>query len=140
MVCIYCGGETRVTNSRHQKRNNRIWRRRQCLRCKSIFTTKESIDTSSALFVDKNDNLEPFIEDLLFTEVLLALQDRKDAYTASREVTNTVIKNILKLPEKPVFSPSSISTTTAKVLKSFSRRAYLRYVAEHPSKFLKIDT
>lgn len=133
MVCVYCGGKTKVTNSRHQKRNNQVWRRRQCLKCKSIFTTNESIDTSSALFVDKDGYLEPFLDDLLFMEILLALQDRKEAYTASREVTNTVTAKLLKLPEKPVFLPTTISKTTSEVLKRFDQRAYLRYTAEHPS-------
>ena len=67
------------------------------------------------------------------TEVLLALQDRKDAYVSAREVTNTVIKELLKLPEKPLFRPEQISSVAASVLKRLDRRAYLRFAAEHPS-------
>ncbi len=133
MNCIYCGHKTRVTNSRHQKRNNKVWRRRQCLSCKSIFTTNESIDMASALLVDKNGSLEPFLDDILFTEVLLAIQDRKDAYTASRDVTDTVIANLLKLPQKPVFTPALISREAAAVLSLLDRRAWMRFAAEHPS-------
>lgn len=133
MVCVYCGHKTKVTNSRHQKRNNHIWRRRKCLNCKSIFTTSEGVDISSALLVDKDGTLEPFLDDFLFTEILLALQDRKDAYRASREITNTVIQRLLILPEKPVFTPPTISKITGQTLKRFSGRAYLRYAVEHPS-------
>ena len=77
--------------------------------------------------------MKPFLPDLLFTEVLLALQDRKQPYEAAREVTSTVIKNLLKLPDKPLFQPSQISRETAVVLSRLDRRSWLRYAAEHPS-------
>ena len=133
MVCVYCAGKTKVINSRHQLRNNQIWRRRQCLQCRTIFTSHEAADLTSTLQVEVRGLPQPFLADLLFTEILLALQDRKDCYTASREVTATVIRNLLKLPQKPLFKPSDISRTSAEVLKRFNRRAWLRYVAEHPS-------
>jgi hypothetical protein len=40
---------------------------------------------------------------------------------------------LLALPQKPLFKPADISRTTAEVLKRLDKRAYLRYVAEHPS-------
>jgi transcriptional repressor NrdR len=133
MVCAYCGHETRVTNSRLQKRNNQVWRRRQCEACKAVFTTHEAIDLSSALLVGSGASTSPFLPDLLFTDTLLALQDRKDAHIAAREISSTVIQKLLKMPEKPQFSSKTISKTTAEVLKRFDKRAYLRYVAEHSS-------
>ena len=133
MVCVYCGGETRVINSRLQKRSNQVWRRRQCQRCKAIFTTLEGADLSSTLSVASGGSTAPFLPDKLYTEVLLALQDRKDAYVAAREVTNTVIKQLLKMPDNPLFSPEQISRAVGDVLKRLDRRAYLRFAAEHPS-------
>jgi transcriptional regulator NrdR family protein len=70
---------------------------------------------------------------MLFTEVLLALQDRKDCYLAAREVTSTVIRQLLSTQAKPRIEPKQISQTTAKVLKRLDKQAYLRYLAEHPS-------
>ncbi len=133
MVCIYCGGETKVTNSRLQKRNNQVWRRRQCLVCQSVFTTHEAVELETALSVEQAGGYKPFLPDLLLKELMSALQDRKDAYTASREVLGTIVRKLLTLPQKPVFKPGDISKTTAQVLKRFDRRAYLRFVAEHPS-------
>src|SRR5579872_3157022 len=63
MNCIYCGGRTEVTNSRRQKRNNQVWRRRQCLKCKTVVTTQETIDYSSALWVGPENAPKPFLED-----------------------------------------------------------------------------
>lgn len=133
MVCVYCGEKTQVTNSRRQRRSNQVWRRRQCKGCKAVFTTLEAVDLPTTLIVDSRGRSEPFLPDKLYTEVLLALQDRKDCYEAAREVTNTVIKELLKLPDKPLFRPSQISRAAAGVLKRLDRRAYLRYAAEHPS-------
>jgi hypothetical protein len=102
MVCIYCGGETKVTNSRRQKRNNQVWRRRQCLACQSVFTTHESVELESALSVNKGGRLRPFLPDLLLQDLMLSLRDRQDAYTASREVMGTIVRTLLSLPQKPV--------------------------------------
>ena len=70
---------------------------------------------------------------MLYTEVLLAMQDRKDCYTAAREVTSTVIKRLLALPTSPLFNPKDISRETGAVIGRLDRRAYLRYASEHPS-------
>jgi transcriptional repressor NrdR len=134
MVCIYCNNETRVINSRLQKRNNQIWRRRKCEACEAVFTTHESIDLSSALLVKSGASKTPFLADRLFADVLSALIDHKDKYVAAREVTATVIKNLLQ--EKPnnlLFSSKSISKITSTVLKKFDKHAWLRYVADHHS-------
>jgi len=133
MVCIYCGGETKVINSRLQKRNNQVWRRRQCHRCQSVFTTHEQIELQSALSVSKNGITEPFIPGLLLNELVSALSHRKDVYTASEELLGAIVRKLLTLPDKPLFKTADISKTTAVILKRFDRRAYLRYLADHLS-------
>jgi transcriptional repressor NrdR len=133
MVCLYCSNETKVTNSRLQKRNNQVWRRRQCLVCQAVFTTHEAVELESVLSVSQNGQFSPFMPDLLLKELTLALQDRQDVYTASREVLGTVVNRLLGLPQKPVFEPHDISKETSEVLKRFDKQAHLRYVADHPS-------
>lgn len=133
MICAYCGGKTKVTNSRRQRRSNQVWRRRQCTACGAIFTTHEAIDLAQALIVDSGASTKPFLPDLLYTDILLALQDRKDCYVAAREITYTVIQKLLKSSQKASLSPVFISKTTAEVLKRFNKRAWLRYSSEHPS-------
>src|SRR3989338_4352012 len=133
MNCLYCGSKTSVINSRKQRRNNNVWRRRRCQKCLAVFTTQESPDLTSTLMVNQNGAYSPFLSDLLYTEILLALQDRKNCYIEAREITNTVIRHLLKLPSSPLFKPEQISQATAKVLKRFNRRCYLRYAAEHSS-------
>lgn len=133
MRCIYCSRDTRVVNSRYQKRSNQVWRRRRCERCDAIFTTHEAIDLSSTLLVVTGGQPRPFVTDILFTEVLMAMVHRRNAYLDAREATNTVIARLLMLPGKPLYSPPQISLITSEVLKKLDRRAYLRFTAEHPS-------
>jgi len=130
---MYCGGDTKVTNSRLQKRNNQIWRRRECTVCHAVFTSHEVFELESALSISQNGQISPFMPDLLLKELMTALQDRNDVYTASREVMGTIIAKLLTLPQRPVFSPADISRSASEVLKRFDRRAHLRYVADHPS-------
>ena len=133
MVCLYCESQTKVGNSRPQKNANQVWRRRKCSRCGAVFTTHEAIDLSSTLLVASRGHTQPFLVDMLYTELLFAMSHRKDAYRDAREATKTVIGHLLQLPGKPLFSPSQISSVTSGVLKKLDHRAHLRYTAEHPS-------
>lgn len=133
MVCVYCCGGTKVTNSRLQKRNNNVWRRRRCLACGAIFTTHEGVELESALVVAKNGQNQPFLADLLLKELMDTLKHRNDVYTASRELLGTIVRRLLALPDRPVFSTDDIAKVTSEVLKRFDRRAHLRYLADHPS-------
>jgi len=133
MNCPYCNNDTSVVNSRLQKRSNQVWRRRRCKACGAVFTTLEAVDLPKMLIVDSGGHSGTFLPDKLYTDVLLALQDRKDCYEAAREVTYTVTQELLKLPDKPLFKPEQISRAAGGVLAKLDRRAYLRYAAEHPS-------
>lgn len=133
MVCLYCNGETKVVNSRLQRRNNQIWRRRQCLSCQSVFTTHEAVELESTLSVSSDGTVKSFLPALLMNDLSEALKHRKDAYTASGELFGTIVRKLLALPQKPQYSPTDISKVTSEVLKRFDHRAYLRYLADHPS-------
>lgn len=133
MVCLYCGSQTQVINSRRRQRNNQVWRRRKCLACQAIFTSSEAVELESALSVNADGRIEPFIPDLLLYELINCLKHRSDAYTASRELLDTIVQRLLTLPQKPLFTTNDINRVSAQILKRFDRRAYLRWCVEHPS-------
>lgn len=110
-----------------------MWRRRRCLACQSVFTTHEQVELQSTLSVDKKGSTEPFEPGLLQNELVSALSHRKDVYTASDELLGAIVRRMLILPQKPLYKASDISLVTADVLERFDRRAYLRYLADHPS-------
>ena len=132
MVCVYCGSETQVTNSRHQKRLNHIWRRRKCVFCKAVFTTTESADAVSALRIRSSDSLEPFLRDNLLMSVYDSLRHRKSALTDATDLTATILSNVYDLADNGVVEREAIVAVTATVLERFDKVAATHYKAFHP--------
>lgn len=133
MVCIYCNSKTDVINSRLQKRNNNVWRRRKCHKCGAVFTTHEQVDLSSSVLVNSNGKLQPFNSDKLYSDVLDAVKDNQRPYHAARELTGLITQKLLQGGSKQPILAQTISLETAGVLKRFNKRAWMRYSANHPS-------
>lgn len=132
MRCIYCGFETKVTNSRPQKRANQIWRRRQCLNCETIFSSTEAADLSLSVRVNKNNQLEPFSRDKLLVSVYESCRHRKDALEAATALTSTIISKLLPLITNATIQRDEIVTITAETLEHFDKPASIHYTAYHP--------
>jgi transcriptional repressor NrdR len=132
MVCIYCGGGTKVTNSRPQKRMNAIWRRRQCLRCGAIFTTTEAADLLRSWRIQKKSVLEPFSRDNLFVSIYDSLKHRKTALEDASGLTDTVINKCLEHVANATLDRDDLVTVAAQTLKHFDKAAASHYTAFHP--------
>lgn len=135
MVCIYCGEETAVNNSRPQKRSNSIWRRRQCKSCGSIFSTEEHVDYEKSIVVQYFDGssvrLRPFLRDKLFASIYRSCQHRPTALEDTIGLTDTVIAKVWQLTESGKLEAATIATVTFKVLKRFDQPAAISYRAFH---------
>jgi len=128
MVCIYCSGQTKVTNVRPQARLRATWRRRQCLVCGAIFTSVEQADLSLSLSVIKrNGTLEPFQPDKLFVSIHNACQPQKDSAEAARALSNTIISKLLKDSAEATIPSSAIAKTAKTVLSRYKSTIGQRY-------------
>lgn len=96
MVCIYCGADTEVYNSRPKARQPLVWRRRRCLNCVAQFTTHELPEYATALIVSRGKILSPFERDKLFLSIYRACGHRNDSQTAAANLTNTVLGKIAR--------------------------------------------
>ena len=132
MVCPYCGHETNVNNSRHQKRLNQVWRRRKCSSCGAIFTTTEAVDLSGALRIRMATGLEPFSRDTLLLSIYESLKHRKSAINDSGALTSTIISALYPLAEDTIIDRDVVTTVTASVLERFDKVAATHYQAFHP--------
>lgn len=132
MVCIYCGSDTKVTNSRHQKRLNHVWRRRKCIFCKAVFTTTETADSVSALRINFNGRMEPFLRDNLLISVYDSLKHRKSALTDATGLTATIVSNVYDLTDNGVVDREAVVTVTLAILERFDPVAATHYRAFHP--------
>lgn len=132
MVCIYCGNPTQVTNSRHQKQANSVWRRRKCSACVAIFTTIEQPDLAQAITVRRTTHLEPFQRDLLFVSVYESLRHRKSALDDATAITNTIISLLRPFIQQGTLEIEHITEVAASTLDNFDVAAATHYRAFHP--------
>ena len=132
MVCIYCGSDTKVTNSRPQKRSNQVWRRRECLQCQAVFTTEEVAQYGSAWQVrNQNGKLQPFIRDKLFLSLHRVCQHRTTALNDAVGLTDTVIKKLSTQVSGGTINRAVIIQTAQVALNRFDQLASLQYQASH---------
>ena len=130
MVCIYCGNETKVTNSRRQKLDNSVWRRRKCKSCHSLLTTQEKIDLEQALRIQKKDgSLEPFYRDKLYLSIYRAIDHLKNPKITASSLTNTVLRRVFKLKGNGIIDSNQLSTITAHTIKLYDAAAGVRYLS-----------
>ena len=135
MVCIYCGGETKVANSRLQKKTNQIWRRRLCLACGAIFTTEEqAVTDTSLLFIPKIGRSEPFLREKLLLSVYEALRHRKTAISDATALCDTIWQRLLPYIQSASLDRDHVVQVSSDVLKKFDQAAATTYLAYHPLK------
>lgn len=132
MVCIYCGEKTKVTNSRGSRKTLITWRRRECLGCSAIFTTRERIDLEETLMVKKPANdLQPFWRDKLFVSVNNSLSHRKTALKDATELTDTVITRLKAIQRGGILNIEVLAAETHATLERFDHSASVHYKAHY---------
>lgn len=133
MVCVHCGGKTRVVNSRRQRRGNQVWRRRQCLNCGAVFSTVESARYELAWVVRRGKRFEPFSRDKLLLSLHRSCQHRKNALSDSHSLTETTIGKLHTRVKDGALDPADITSAAQVALNRFDKAASVHYRAFHKS-------
>ncbi len=132
MVCIHCGGQTAVVNSRHQRRLNQVWRRRLCKSCEAVFTTEEAASyEGSWAVVSPSGGLAPFSRDKLLLSLHRSLQHRPEALHDAVALSDTIMKKLLSLVQNGRLEAQQIRTTAQVALNRFDQAASTHYAAFH---------
>ncbi len=132
MVCIFCGGNSEVSNSRQSSKASAVWRRRACKKCLKVFSTREKPDLSLSVSVqDKNMPPQPFSEDKLLFSVHRCLTHRKDALAASRALSDTIVRRLLPFSDDGLVSTGEIAKITYGVLQRFDKPGAVFYKSHH---------
>lgn len=136
MLCIYCMSQTSVTNSRLQRRDNGVWRRRKCADCGKVFTTNETANLETSLnFAGNSGRPQPFSHAALLVSVYESCKHRPDAPAYAAEVTKAITgKLISSLQGRSTVNRSQLIDLTVATLKHFDKTAATVYAAYHPVK------
>ncbi len=129
---MLCGSQTRVMNSRHQRRSNQVWRRRQCQACGTVFTTREQADYRTMWRVRGiRGRLEPFSEDKLMLSLYQSCRHRSEAVRDARALTDTIVAKLRSQVSDGVLDSQAIVRTAQVALNRFDRAASVAYQAFH---------
>jgi transcriptional regulator NrdR family protein len=132
MVCIYCGGSTSVVNSRHQKKQNAVWRRRQCDSCKAVFTTEETADYEKSWTVaSMSGTLSPFLRDKLLLSIYKSCQHRDTAMSDTIGLTDTAVSQLRSHVVDGALEAATIAAVVLAILENFDEAAATHYRAFH---------
>lgn len=133
MVCPYCGSVTVVANSRHQKRSNQVWRRRECVNCHAKLTTNERYDYRQAIAVkDEASNLTPFKEEKMLLSIYKSCGHRINALDDALALTHTVVEKILLTQaQHGLVSTKQLVEVIFATLNKFDPVSAIHYKAYH---------
>lgn len=127
MKCPECGcDESRVIDSRPTE--NKIRRRRECIRCSFRFTTYEIIEEIPLMVIKKDHSIEPFDREKLVERVLRA--------TVKRPVNLETIENMVEEVAAELKNSLQREVTSDKIgelvlhkLKDIDHVAYIRFAS-----------
>lgn len=130
MICIYCGKKLAVTNSRIQKKQNSVWRRRRCLSCGALFTTSERIDLSKTMIIKRSESLlEPFSREKMQSSIYESCKHRSAPESDAESLTNTIVNQLLKQSSHPSIELSELKKVVMSTLSRFDSAAATHYKA-----------
>lgn len=129
MKCPYCNWQdSRVIETREGKDGFVIRRRRECLKCRERFTTKEYIE-KNVIHVHKSDGrTEEFDLEKLAKSLRIACQKRLVSNEDLEEIANEIFKEIQNKFTKLVKSVE-IGEIVMKKLKAIDKIAYVRFAS-----------
>jgi transcriptional repressor NrdR len=132
MFCINCFHKnTTVTNSRPNKKQPQIWRRRKCVACGTIFTTYERPSLADNKRVQlQSGKTDTFNLGKLILSISKAFtHSPKSAEYDTLWLAQTVEDTLSS--QRETITPEDIEATTHDVLRHFDELAAVQYAAQH---------
>jgi transcriptional regulator NrdR family protein len=132
MFCINCFHKsTSVSNSRPNKKQPQVWRRRSCSNCQATFTSYERPSLADNKPITQSDgSTDTFNLGRLILSISKAFtHSPNDAKYQTLWLAQTVEDTLST--ERQTITPEDIAATTHQVLKKFDELAAVQYAAQH---------
>jgi transcriptional repressor NrdR len=127
--CPRCGrGDNKVIDSRAGRDGDVIRRRRECLSCRSRFTTYERIEEELPLVVKRDGRREPFDRQKILAGILKACEKRPVSYDAIQGVVDSLEAEFQASGEKEI-STILIGERVMAELLALDDVAYVRFAS-----------
>ena len=129
MKCPVCGFiDSKVIDTRASEDNERIKRKRECLKCQHRFLTYEVLEIVPIVVIKKDDTREKFDRNKLLNGILKACEKRPITLKSVEDIVSIIEKKIRNLGEKEVAS-SLIGECVMADLKNLDKVAYIRFAS-----------
>ena len=139
MKCPYCTYyESKVIDSRPTDENERIRRRRECLKCGKRFTTYEVIENVPIVVVKKDFSREAFDRSKLMRGLLRACEKRPVSFDQVDQIVNSIETRLQNSLEREVAS-AEIGEMAMDELRRVDEVAYVRFASVY-RQFRDINT
>ena len=132
MYCPLCrSDQVIVNNSRPTRKNTQIWRRRKCLKCGSVFTTREKM-TASFIVIEKRDGRHvKYSHSKLFASIYRSfIGKKKSDYGGSAKVAEDLTQKIEEILISQNLNPiktSNLVNISFKIISKQHPDSALRY-------------
>lgn len=129
MRCPSCGkDEDRVIDSRPNKDNTAIRRRRFCNSCGKRFTTYEYVERVPVQIIKKDGRREDFSRDKIMNGLLLACRKRRIPVDAIEQIVED-IQDYLARSGKAEIPSALVGERIMKALQKLDKVAYVRFAS-----------
>ncbi len=129
MRCPFCNyHDTKVIDSRTRDGGRTIRRRRECLKCRRRFTTKETVDDIPLWVIKQDGGREEFDRKKLIKSILVACAKRPVSVTAIEQFVNRLEYDFRDQGIEEVES-REIGERVMKELKELDEVAYVRFAS-----------
>mgnify|MGYP001112434484 CR=1 FL=1 len=139
MKCPFCGyEESKVIDSRPTDENERIRRRRECLRCSKRFTTYEVIEDVPIIVIKKDKSREVFDRNKILKGIITACEKRPISLAQMEKVADDIESELYQSMEREV-DTATIGEKVMKKLRELDDVAYVRFASVY-KRFDDIET
>jgi transcriptional repressor NrdR len=129
MKCPFCGyDESKVIDSRPTDENERIRRRRECIRCAKRFTTYEIIEDVPIIVIKKDKSREVFDRNKILKGMLRACEKRSVTVSELEDAISDIETTLQSAIDREVTSVR-IGELIMEKLKQIDEVAYIRFAS-----------
>ncbi|MBD5111645.1 MAG: transcriptional repressor NrdR [Ruminococcaceae bacterium] len=127
MKCPECGcEESKVIDSRPT--DNKVRRRRECIRCGTRFTTYEIIEEVPLMVIKKDHTIEPFDREKLVERICRATVKRPVQLETIENIVEDIAAELKNSLQREVTS-DKIGEVALRKLKEIDDVAYIRFAS-----------